>query len=314
MSRKVGLCLVLLLVFSAILTAQQLTIKGDPVALSAPGEYFMAPQWSPDGSQLAVGGGNYRGIYLISFPSAKMSVLTEETGAGFRLAWSPNGDAIAARVSSYENNTKRSQLVLLYLDGTRQALSEAQQSFRGVPVWSRSGEFVYLNSSKLFQPYMLSVERATSLAGELPYLKNFEIYLRDLATGTESKAVNTEEKVLYLEISPTETQYVYSTASENLYVADLDGTNNRNLGRGSSPSWSPDGSWIACMVTEDDGHVITQSDIHLYQAQTGVINVLTNTPDIHELHPAWSPDGNWIAYENEVDGRIWAVEIEGGER
>ncbi|MCF7827282.1 MAG: hypothetical protein K9M55_08615 [Candidatus Marinimicrobia bacterium] len=311
MSRKVGIHILVLLVFSASLIAQQLTVKGDPVALSAPGKSFMAPEWSPDGNQLAVGGGNYNGIYLISFPSAKMSVLSEEIGAGFRMAWSPNGEAIAARVSSYENNKKRSQIVLFFLDGTRQALSEVQQSLQGVPVWSKSGDFVYLNSSERFQPYMLSAERATSLTGELPYLKTFEIYLRNLENGSESKVLNSEERALYLEISPTETEFVYSTASENLWIADLDGTNNRKLGRGSAPSWSPDGTWIACMVPEDDGHVITQSEIQIYHAQNGAVALRTNTPDIHEMHPAWSPDGNWIAYENEVDGRIWAVEIEG---
>ncbi len=309
MSRHVVLITIIILALTGISWGEEIIIKGEPLALTASGETYMAPKWSPDGAKVAVGGGNYSGIYLIDFPSGEMNTLTKETGAGYGLAWAPSGDAIAARVSRYENNMKRSQLVLLYLDGTRHALSEPQRSLPGTPIWSKSGEFVYLKSGKMFQLYMVSSSRSSSLTGELPYLKSFDIYLRDLETGAESKLSNSQERVLHLEISPAETQYAYSTASEDLWIADLDGSNSRKLGRGSVPTWSPDGNWIACMVTEDDGHVFTRSDIHIYNAINGKAQVLTATPDIHEMRPVWSPDGNWIAYENELDGRIWVIQI-----
>ena len=64
------------------------------------------------------------------------------------------------------------------------------------------------------------------------------------------------------------------------------------------------------MVTEDDGHVFTRADILIYNAISGEETVLTDSPDVHEMHPDWSPDGSWIAYENELDGRIWTIQVE----
>jgi Tol biopolymer transport system component len=311
MTKNVGTIICLLILCSTFSFAEQIEIKGEPVALSPQGEYYMEPKWSPDGSKLSAGGSNFRGIFLISFPSGTIDTLTRAMGAGFRPSWSPGSDAMAARLTSFEGNRKMSQFVLLYLDGTSEALTEVQPSLQGVPVWSKSGEFIYLNSSNRFQSYSPTSAGSKPSSGVLPYLNTFDIYLHDLGTGQESKVFDTPERILYLEISPSETQFVYTTASENLWIADMDGSRPRKLGRGYAPSWSPDGNWIACMLTEDDGHVITQSEILIYNADTGASRLLSSTPDIHEMHPAWSPDGNWIAYGNEIDGRIWVVEIEG---
>ena len=63
-------------------------------------------------------------------------------------------------------------------------------------------------------------------------------------------------------------------------------------------------------VTKDDGHVLTHSDIVVFDVSTGDLTKLTTTQNIHEMNPKWSPDGNWIAYDNALDGRIWAIQVE----
>jgi dipeptidyl aminopeptidase/acylaminoacyl peptidase len=63
--------------------------------------------------------------------------------------------------------------------------------------------------------------------------------------------------------------------------------------RQMSPTWSPDGKWIA-YVSDYDGD--EQWDIFLVSPKTGQVVNLTNTREISEESPAWSSDGRYLAY------------------
>jgi Tol biopolymer transport system component len=88
----------------------------------------------------------------------------------------------------------------------------------------------------------------------------------------------------------------------NVWVADLDGSNLRQVSTGnydSAPRWSPDGSQIV-FVSE-------QLQADLYRAVIGVVNAdgtgeryLTalTTDFSSDRNPIWSPDGQWILYEH----------------
>ena len=61
-------------------------------------------------------------------------------------------------------------------------------------------------------------------------------------------------------------------------------------GHYASPRWSPDGSRIAYLSTESDGH--TQIAVHWMHGQTAILTHLTEAPS--EI--TWSPDGKQIAF------------------
>src|ERR1700692_4271984 len=63
--------------------------------------------------------------------------------------------------------------------------------------------------------------------------------------------------------------------------------------RQTSPTWSPDGKWIAYMSDYDGDE---QWDIFLVSPKTGQVVNLTNTREIAEESPAWSADGRYLAY------------------
>jgi len=63
--------------------------------------------------------------------------------------------------------------------------------------------------------------------------------------------------------------------------------------RQTSPTWSPDGKWIAYMSDYDGDE---QWDIFLVSPKTGQVVNLTNTREIAEESPAWSPDSRYLAY------------------
>ncbi|MCF7807389.1 MAG: hypothetical protein K9M49_01100 [Candidatus Marinimicrobia bacterium] len=292
-----------------VLSAEQLAVKGDAVPLTDSGVYYLAPQWSPDGSKLAFSGVKYTGIYILDFPGGDVTTLTRESGAGYGFSWSPDGEAIAARVSSYEKYFKKSQIMVYKLDGTKQALTDKLGQLTGVPAWTSSGKQVYMKAGTEFKAFPLDGE--LKAPGEnIVYLNNLGIYSRNSDTGEEKLISPSDMRVLHLAISPNRDAFVYSTVSEKLWLANMDGSNVRELGPGTAPSWSPDGKWIVGMTTQDDGHVFTGAELVAYRSADGAFKQLTNTPDVFEMRPSWSPDGKHIAFGNEADGRIWFIEVE----
>ncbi len=74
-----------------------------------------------------------------------------------------------------------------------------------------------------------------------------------------------------------------------------------------SPTWSPDGSWIA-YASDEAGNM----DIWKKPVEGGEAIQLTSSP-YNESQPAWSPDGRMIAYTSDREGGgIFVIPPEGG--
>ena len=87
---------------------------------------------------------------------------------------------------------------------------------------------------------------------------------------------------------------------ENIYSANADGTDVKQLtnnpGPEFDPMWSPDGKRI---VYRDSRRGVNHDDeIYVMNADGSGQRNLTNSPSSDEWGPAWSPDGNQIAFNS----------------
>ena len=85
--------------------------------------------------------------------------------------------------------------------------------------------------------------------------------------------------------------------------------------RVSDPKISPDGRWVAYVVTQvnkDENN--SNSDLWIVPSEGGEPRQLTSSPK-HDRHPRWSPDGKWLAFESNRGGKfqIHLIPIDGGE-
>jgi len=100
--------------------------------------------------------------------------------------------------------------------------------------------------------------------------------------------------------------------SPRVYVIGSDGSNERALlsmgGHMDSPSWSPDGRFLA-FAWDGDG------PFNIYVADVATGQTLKLTREGRNENPTWSPDSRHIAFQSNRSGRweIWAMHIDGSE-
>ena len=82
------------------------------------------------------------------------------------------------------------------------------------------------------------------------------------------------------------------------WIANADGSAQRRLAAGTSPTWSPDGAWL------------------LFQPDTGVFELGLVRPDGSDLHslgrggsPAWTPDGRIVYLRSDVPAATTTVRV-----
>ncbi len=277
--------------------------------------YFMSPRWSPDGKKLAFTETKYKGIWVLELQNNNFIQVTDEPGAGFGFQWSVDSKEILCRVSKQEGYRRYHAVKIFNIETNKiQQLTDYRTLMTGLPRWSKNDSEVYLASNKGLE--FFQVENRSQLTGlAKPIKKQTVYYLND--KGINVKKDNgvlftkkpIEGQYLNAAISPDGKKVAFEILGGNMYVFDLKTKKTKDLGIGYNPQWSPDSRKLVYMITEDDGHNFTKSDVYVINIHgTGKTN-LTNTSELLEQNPAWSPDGNKIVFDELNSGKIYVIEI-----
>ncbi|MCX8091482.1 MAG: hypothetical protein N3I86_11250 [Verrucomicrobiae bacterium] len=290
--------------------------------LTGDGGHYTQPVWSPDGRWIAFARAGFGSIEIIRPDGTGRRLLVSAPRAGYRFAWSPDGEAIAflSVVETPEGRRHRVQEIEITSGRVRTLADTADEVSWPQWEWNESGKrVVWLvfagreptgwrpdgSSPKPLRRPLPS--GAATLTNAAVFYRDGHVWLWDAKQNAPRRL--SRERGLNPVRSPDGARVVFSELN-TLMVVNADGSELRELARGHHPAWSPDSLKLVFDVARDDGHRITSSDLWLINADGSELTPLTQTPDALETEPNWSPDGRRIVYRLEDKGQICVLNLE----
>ena len=274
-----------LLLFSAIMLSAgslmaQSMANGEPRLLSKSAQSLMAPVWSPDGSKIAVTGDNFIGIWVANADGSNLNQVSEALGAGYKMNWQ-DAQTIVSTPYTMENGLRMVRIENVNVETAE--ISEVAPAQRGFRL-SKVMKNVNLLRIMCDQP-----AEATRL---IPSLEQYA-----------------GKMVLNPALSPDGKKIAFQIVSYGLFVCDVDGANLKSFGKGAYPSWAPNSTDLMFARIQDNGERFTASDLFSVNTETGVEENLTPNSDVIPITLSVSPDGSKVAFDNDVDGNIYVVDL-----
>jgi len=308
------------------------TLARVPLSGGAPREVLenvSDADWSPDGASLAVShtvGGRHR----IEFPIG--TVLSENTGRPpINLRVSPKGDMVA--FFEYDN-ANHYAVTLLDLHRKKTVLSGGWRAAGGL-AWTPKGDELWIGGEKAgVEPGIHGVtlggkERTVigtpawvvlkDIARDGRVLLNVEdsrLGIAGLPPGAkQERDLSWFDASWIYDISPDGKTIVFAEMSYGdpqnpaIYLRKTDGSPAVRLGEGKRPVLSPDGKWVACIVSEAN-----QTKLTLLPTGAGESRSFPSG-GMHYERIEWFPDGQRILFTgNEPDRptRTFSQDLNGG--
>lgn len=286
------------------------------------------PQISPDGKQAAYvrmkvdlsTSTNARSIWLANLEDGSARQFTREGGNDYAPRWNPAGGEIAFLSSSrpyYDASGEEHRGRQLWLISTTggeahqlTALEEGVSDFR----WSPDGTKIYLLSTEGRSEEAEKKYQAKKKRRDDGYVVDAELfrdqfYVLNLASGETKKLSDGHAGIDGFEVSPDGSKLVYATnytgvmdddLKFDLWLVDTQSGEQTQLtdfpGPETSPSWSPDGKYVAYLSTTEPDIEYAQPDVTVIEASPGMKPaVLTLMYDRAALNTDWAADG-WIYF------------------
>ncbi|MFH1844007.1 MAG: winged helix-turn-helix domain-containing protein, partial [bacterium] len=303
----------------------------------------LSPAFSPDGQWLAYCAlteeqGAY-GLHLMSLTDRQTRQLTAPPGQphfDFRPQFSPDGHKVAFIRSRSDGIT----ICAMPAEGGKTRSIQLGDRILGDFTWAPDGDAIIFSASDGLwraelhggEPRLVAASNSPitslALARDAPLLAytaaEVEIDIWKFSRQQTSETVSPLSEIItssrydaHPTVSHDGSRIAFisnRTGKSELWLADIDGTNPRQLTDLCSsvvrdPAWSPDDRRIAFIATLD-GHI----KICVLELATTDFQILSPT-DHHEYSPSWSADGDWIYFVSRQSGnpQVWKRPLTGGE-
>jgi eukaryotic-like serine/threonine-protein kinase len=309
------------------------TLARVPLSGGAPREILADvndADWSPDGTNLAVSRTVER-KNRIEYPIG--TKLYESDGRPpLSVRVSPKGDAIA--FFEYDNAIGDYAVTLLDLHGNKRILSRGWKA-QGSLAWSPKGDEIWFGGTK---PSGDPAIRAVSLSGKERLIVETPAWMvvKDITREGKVLATVEDSRVGIAGLPPGGNQErdlswfdasrIYDISADGgsilfvelsygkarnpaIYLRKTDGSQAVRLGDGNRPALSPDGKWVACILSDGPKTTLT-----LLPTGAGEARAIGGE-GMHYERVEWFPDGQRLLFSGNEAGRptrTFQQDIRGG--
>lgn len=254
-------------------------------------------QFSPDGKTVYFSTLSYDGIWAYHIDSRRLTMITEDTGAGYEFAVSSDERTIRYRRTMNQSPGVRLQQIIEKRLDT--GIEEIQMSGRSIDPPGPAQRFIGSQGAPLQK------STSNSIAVKVDKMKI------SISRDGRSTILDPFEEGRYIwpSLSPSSDKIAAYEMGKGLFVCNLDGTVLAQLGKYGTPGWTFDGAWIVAMKDRDDGHRLISSDLVCLSPDGQTVVQLTATPDRLELYPHCSPTERKIVFHT-PNGELYLLSYE----
>lgn len=274
------------LIIAVALVLPGMSAMAQPMSWSEPQPFIksehslMAPVWSPDGSQIAVTGDNYIGIWVADADGNNLRQVSESPGAGYKMLWNSNQEITSTPYTVVDG---KRMTRIEQVNVSTASVKQVAPAMRNLKRSAVEG------ASSIYQIMLDEPQNATSMiAGLSDYAGKW---------------------IINPVLSPDGSRIAFQIVTKGLFVCNADGSGLIELGKGSHASWLPDSRNLMMTCIVDDGHRFTSSDIYCVNVDKRSAVNITPTSDVIPVTIAVSPDGRRVAFDNDTDGAIYIINL-----
>lgn len=274
------------LIIAVALVLPGMSAMAQPMSWSEPQPFIksehslMAPVWSPDGSQIAVTGDNFIGIWVADANGNNLRQVSESPGAGYKMLWDSNQEITSTPYTVVDG---KRMTRIEQVNVSTASVKQVAPAMRNLKRSAVEG------ASSIYQIMLDEPQNATSMiAGLSDYAGKW---------------------IINPVLSPDGSRIAFQIVTKGLFVCNADGSGLIELGKGSHASWLPDSRNLMMTCIVDDGHRFTSSDIYCVNVDKRSAVNITPTSDVIPVTIAVSPDGRRVAFDNDTDGAIYIINL-----
>nr|WP_317631604.1 hypothetical protein [uncultured Flavobacterium sp.] len=244
--------------------------------------FYTNPVVSPNGEYLLLTGEHLKGVYLMDTKTQKIKQITTSEGAGYGYSWNPDSETIYYRLKEEGDYYANAKII---------AYNLKTETKKGVSI--ESAKFLPNFKGEKTTENLVSIDYETL---QLQVSK-----INDLKT---TKTLTNDQGAYFHPIVSNDGKKVAVHNGADIWVYSLDGqTNPIKVGSGLASTWSADDKYILGYLDEsNDGHIVSNSDLYLFDIENQKTIKITDTEIIAEMHPTMH--NNIIYYADDKSGRI----------
>jgi hypothetical protein len=280
--------------------AQVQIISMEKLPLPESGKFYH-PKLDNSGNLMLLTSENYKGLQFYNLKTRELKLITEGDGAGYSPFVSGDGGTILFTLNEFIQNRLFSKLMTYHVPtGVTDQVAPAARDLS--ILFHTRDQMVYRADGQM---KTARIGQGTSVtSGEMAVgIENRKLMV--YKTGqTQRLDPLGNESYIWPSVSPDGKRILAYAMGKGAFICDPEGKLINELGNIEAPVWA-DNDYIAGMVTKDDGHQITASEIVMLNIRTG--KKMTISPEgVISMYPSVSLPNNKMAFQS-VEGDVYIL-------